>query len=398
MEASRPQPALLEGLSRFLIRHEPCGAGFDVAHPAGLGGGRVSITCRGCGARHDYATATIEVEREVRIEPGSPAPPADRPVPAAIATGGAVHGEAADAGIAAGANVEPAAGAVADPQTTAAPERAWHSHTDRLEPPAGMPQPPSGPGPVPPIGMPPRARMHRWWQSPNATVALIAVAVLALALAGLRIGTADEQTASDETAAPSPPAPAIGSGAPAGALNSAGQAGSGDEGTAADNGAAGSEEAGGSEGAAAGEGAAKPAAPRTTLLRTQRYSVRLPRGWSQRSAGGGLLLQPRSATSAAQVQIFYQQAPTLTLASMVERTAELLRSRNPGAALTATRRLRLGRGEGFELGARSPGHSETAVGIARGSYRYLLLRRIAHDAPLRARREAAAIERSLSIR
>ena len=67
MQASRPQPALLEGLSRFLVEHEPHGQGFDVAHPAGPSG-RVSITCRGCGARHVYATATLEIERELTIE------------------------------------------------------------------------------------------------------------------------------------------------------------------------------------------------------------------------------------------------------------------------------------------------------------------------------------------
>ena len=87
MEASRRQPGMLEGLSRFLIQHERCGAGFDVAHPAGLGSGRVSITCRGCGARHEYATATIEFERELKIEttppPRRPPPPPRRP-PSAI--------------------------------------------------------------------------------------------------------------------------------------------------------------------------------------------------------------------------------------------------------------------------------------------------------------------------
>src|SRR3954454_4856417 len=68
MQTSRPQPAMLEGLSRFLIEHERCGAGFDVAHPAGVGSGRVSITCRGCGARHEYLTSTIEIEREVQFQ------------------------------------------------------------------------------------------------------------------------------------------------------------------------------------------------------------------------------------------------------------------------------------------------------------------------------------------
>jgi hypothetical protein len=98
------------------------------------------------------------------------------------------------------------------------------------------------------------------------------------------------------------------------------------------------------------------------------------------------------------VQIFHEYAPTLTLAAMADPTAELLRSRNPGATLSAARRLRLGGGEGFELVARSPGHSETAIGVARGPNRYLLLRRVAKDAPLRLRREAKAIEQSFSAR
>jgi hypothetical protein len=68
MQAGRQEPVVLEGLSRFLVVHESCGAGFDVAHPAGVGSGRVSITCRGCGARHEYMTSTIEVEREVSFE------------------------------------------------------------------------------------------------------------------------------------------------------------------------------------------------------------------------------------------------------------------------------------------------------------------------------------------
>jgi hypothetical protein len=92
MEASRRQPGMLQGLSRFLVQHERCGAGFDVAHPAGLGSGRVSITCRGCGARHEYATATIEVERELKIEPAErrtqPQPPAPPPIPEPPTRGG----------------------------------------------------------------------------------------------------------------------------------------------------------------------------------------------------------------------------------------------------------------------------------------------------------------------
>lgn len=69
MEAARRRPTALDGLSRFLIEHEACGVGFDVSHPAGLGSGRLSMTCRGCGRAHEYAAATIEVEREIEVEP-----------------------------------------------------------------------------------------------------------------------------------------------------------------------------------------------------------------------------------------------------------------------------------------------------------------------------------------
>jgi hypothetical protein len=53
-----------QSLSRFLVEHERCGAGFDLAHPAGVGSGLVKMTCRGCGATHEYAGASIEPDRE----------------------------------------------------------------------------------------------------------------------------------------------------------------------------------------------------------------------------------------------------------------------------------------------------------------------------------------------
>ena len=97
MEASRPQP-MFESMSRFLAAHGSCGRGFEVAGPQGASGGGVSVVCRGCGARHRHATASIEIEREVRIDrvpgwrqaaaPGSapapaPPPPAVGPAPTA---------------------------------------------------------------------------------------------------------------------------------------------------------------------------------------------------------------------------------------------------------------------------------------------------------------------------
>jgi hypothetical protein len=68
VEGTGGQTTTLRGLSRFLVEHASCGEGFDVSHPAGLGSGRVTMTCRGCGASHEYATATIEFEREIEFE------------------------------------------------------------------------------------------------------------------------------------------------------------------------------------------------------------------------------------------------------------------------------------------------------------------------------------------
>jgi hypothetical protein len=69
VEADRIRRTMPESLSRFLVEHERCGAGFEVAHPGGLGSGRVAMTCRGCGASHEYAGASIETETQARTVP-----------------------------------------------------------------------------------------------------------------------------------------------------------------------------------------------------------------------------------------------------------------------------------------------------------------------------------------
>lgn len=70
MEAGRSRPDPV-GMSRFLIDHERCGAGFEVVHPGGVGSGRVAISCRGCSARHEYATASIEADHARQAEAAS---------------------------------------------------------------------------------------------------------------------------------------------------------------------------------------------------------------------------------------------------------------------------------------------------------------------------------------
>ncbi len=93
--AQRPNP--LNSLSEFLVEHESCGEGFDVAHPGGIGNGHISMTCRGCGQTFDYSLDTIEVEREIEFTPttiAAGAPPiADGPPPAKGENGGRKDGD-----------------------------------------------------------------------------------------------------------------------------------------------------------------------------------------------------------------------------------------------------------------------------------------------------------------
>jgi len=94
MEATSRQPAALSGLSRFLVTHEGCAAGFDVSHPAGVGSGRLAMTCRSCGATYEYATATIEFEREIELSRPAPTPIA----PSRLASAASKQGAAPRAG------------------------------------------------------------------------------------------------------------------------------------------------------------------------------------------------------------------------------------------------------------------------------------------------------------
>jgi hypothetical protein len=79
VEANPTRRTMPESLSRFLVEHEQCGAGFEVAHPSGLGSGRVAMTCRGCGASHEYAGASLETESPQRAEPREDRPQAAKP-------------------------------------------------------------------------------------------------------------------------------------------------------------------------------------------------------------------------------------------------------------------------------------------------------------------------------
>jgi hypothetical protein len=387
MEASRRQPGMLEGLSRFLVQHERCGAGFDVAHPAGLGSGRVSITCRGCGARHEYATATIEVERELKIEPverrrpepppvpppptpQAPIPPRPAPYPDTTQppTPPVVPPAERAEEIAARAS-QPAVPPV--PTTPGAPERAAGDPAEVARrraaqaPPAGL-RPPGAPG------GPARAEsaLSRFWHSPRATMALLVIAAVALGFGVVRLvnsggnnGTTATQPATSPPPAATSPAPTTP--APTTAPSTA-------------------------------TPTPVPASPTTTTLRTQRFAIQLPQGWTERTSTGGLLVEPRGDRR-VNVQIFYQRSPGLSANQMSAQTSSFLRHEVPGASLFPNQ-IRIAGAPAREITARGPGETAIAVDVLRGPYRYLLVRRIFAGASPHASDAASLVVMSFSPR
>ncbi len=112
----------------------------------------------------------------------------------------------------------------------------------------------------------------------------------------------------------------------------------------------------------------------TMTLHTKRFTVEVPRGWTERKAGGGLLLTPRGG-GRVNVQIYFQRSPGLTLDQLAAQTAAFLRRQVPGARLLPSR-TRIGGLPAAEITARGPGETAIAVDVLRGPYRYLVVRRI----------------------
>jgi hypothetical protein len=311
MEASRRQPGMLEGLSRFLVQHERCGAGFDVAHPAGLGSGRVSITCRGCGARHEYATATITYEPEAppTAKPVSDAPPARR-----------------------SSRIPPRPAPYPDTRQPALPEPEAEPAPVPLpakRPPEALP---AAAGTAAPEVREPEGDERDFWSSPRTTIALLAVAAIAVVIAAISL--VNDSNGSDETPL-APTGPSVSSPTPS----------------------------------------PKPASrPTPVTLHTSLFSVELPDGWSRRSAGGSLLLEP-PGNGRANVEVYFQSSPTLSESTMGRKTARFLRHEVPGASLFP-QRTRIDGEDVAEYTARGPGETAIAVNVLRGPYRYLLVRRI----------------------
>lgn len=336
MEAHRQQ-GTLEGLSRFLVQHERCGAGFDVAHPAGLGSGRVSITCRGCGARHEYVSAQIETERPPETpRPRAPSPPRRPSAPPAAEPGRPPR--------------EPA----------------------RAE--AAAPAPPTLPGRARPTPARGRERagaavLGSLRRSPRLTMLLLVLAAAALGFAVVRLinedgGRQTGATAPPPAQAPEPAPPPSAAPTPV------------------------------PEPPAEQPGPAPP--PGTRTLRTERFTIEVPRGWAERTTAGGLLLRP-SGGGRVNVQIYFERSPRLSAARMARQTRAYLARTVPGARLFRDRVPIDGR-RALELTARGPGETAVAVNVLRGPHRYLLVRRIFAGAKLRVSVAAGRIVRSFEPR
>ena len=362
VEARQRQPGMLEGLSRFLVQHERCGAGFDVAHPAGLGSGRVSITCRGCGARHEYATATIEVERELRVEPAHPPEPQEsareippRPAPYPDSERRAEAPAPADQA----PSAEPA-------REAKSAEEVLRAHAAKTEAAArrrGSRRPEIAAGRSP-AG---ESRISRFGRSPGVILAILIASAVALGFGVVTLvneigsddpstepvtalppaATAPEPSPDPVPAPPEPPAPSPVPGAPQ---------------------------------------------PAVTTLRTDRFTVDVPRRWSRRTVDGGLLLQPRGG-GRVRVRIFYERSPDLSAARMARQTREFMARRVPGARLLPNQ-IELAGGTAFELTARGPGETAIAVNVLRGPYRFLIVRRIFAGAKPQTSEAASRIVRS----
>ena len=338
------QPTPLNGLSRFLVEHEPCGAGFDVSHPAGLGSGRISMTCRGCGTQYEYATATIEFEREVEFEPlairaspdlapslaPSPAPSPGPPLPEVLP--------------------------VPEPPASGEPPPALHPE---LPPPGDRG---SGRG----------ARIPAWARDRIVNVALLVFALAAIAFAIVRIAGDGGGTSRSPTQRPAPArtrgAAAIGLGSPNASPTLPRE-----------------------------PGPVLPRAPALPLdlrlFRTERFSVVIPASWkAEPAAGGGTRLAP-PASPAVSLTVYLEYAPSLSAREMSVQTAAFLRSRYPGVAVSEPHRERIAGRGGFRLSARDAGTSIMALGVIAAPYRYLVL---THSSPRARPAEEAALRRALA--
>jgi hypothetical protein len=334
-----------EGMADFLAAHAGHGKGFKTEHPSGLGGGRITIRCKGCGE-------VIERTSEgLAPEPPSESPPSAAPAPATRRR----------------ANRAEAIRDKVVPKVPALKPRRARS----------TPPPPPPPAKAPPLVKPPPAAASR--PAPEASAAprrrprigtaiLAAIAIISAVVAVTRV--AGEGDSSSEPSTPEPaqtPAP-VPSPAPAPQSN--------DNSPAAEPAPPSSS---GSQASQAGQ-----------TVRGPHYSVRMPQDWTKDVRDGAIVLGPAGSRD-VEARLFYDESSSLSLDAMLTSAANLLRSENPGAKVSTPSR----QGDRVTFVARYPEGSETATVVSEGDFRLLLLTRIDKGASAQDRAAAESMLASL---
>lgn len=418
METAGRQSAALADLSQFLLEHEACGHGFDVSHPAGLGSGRLTLACRGCGGSYEYATATIEFEREIEFaqstqwekEAGlgpvallaAPVPPVVEPTPPPLEPGPPPQGR--------------------PPQPPRRPPKQPQRGTQRR----GRGQRPSS------------RRGNRGKRDRIIVGGLLIVGIAALAFAAIRLSgdseesslpasTESPRTAPSQPGGTGPPAqqtqsessPSAQPGGSSAASSEPGSKSTDSQGSGSTN-AAGSQpgeadKAGSANSAnspAGNPGGVQPPTPASgqqgsanedktgdgkstarvqageRLVKTSRFSLVVPAGWTKQTTDVGLLLAP-SSTAPASVWVFFEKNPGMNRSTMASKTAGFLRARAPGGKVGDPKWLKVGGHPAFELHDRGRSGSQAALGVLAGPYRYLAIESVETAAPKSVRAAAS---------
>ncbi len=376
MAANTAQSGTQRSLSRFLVNHEECGVGFDVAHPSGVGSGRVELTCRGCGARFEYQTGSlqnppgsfgpVEVPGPGASEPGPKAPEpavlADEPRPVA----GEPEPEAE----------EPEPEAEEPAAVPAAPAAAVAIGAD------GIRRPALRPGATEEAASPKttknseRTRKKGSGKSrrPRVLAGLGLAAVIAAIAVALSLGGDDDASAPAQAGNPEPPTAPTAPQAPA--------------------------EPAQPEKPAEPQKPAKPAEPAQPQValgprfQGPGFSVRAPEGWTRSVKDGGLVIA--SGSGDVSLTIYSEKRPTLDIDGLATGTAQVLTGIT-GAPATQEPTTRAFGHQGLEIKSASGDAVVTGFGVIAGPYRYVIVRSVSNSASASDRRELTTVEDNLQL-
>jgi hypothetical protein len=318
------------GIARFLADHQHCDSGFDVRREDEAGGGRLRITCLGCGQTIDYRAAEA--------------------------------GELAAAGLPLGPN-----GEAPPPPEPMAPV----SQPPPAVPPPGARRIPEGLSRrPPPAGPDPYRRGIPGW----IPVLLIGI-LIAGGLAMIAIGLTRED--SDQTGSNAATPPAGTQPAPA------------DEGRGGSNQQAQPAPATPQEGGDA-EGGESPAPGGTLDKRTflGRFEIGVPAGWDAGRNGDAVVLTAPGGVAAVRVVSQQGEFPDSSLAEGAE---SFLASEHPDGRIGSSDRVRLAGRPATRVRATYPGGTDTAYALSAGGFSYLISVRIERgaSADVSAQAEAA---------